>query len=139
MTNDSELRKAGVRALEKKGYAVTSIAKGQGVPSFSRVKIEKEGKKETCAIKTSAGGRISFTRNSDGSYKVLSEVDYVLHVKPDAQEPSKAHMTLFDRATVVAAFDVNFKALAAQKYGTHSNMDKSGNGTWLEAGWVGLH
>ena len=114
---ENELRELAIKLLETKGYKVLSIARGQGVPKLSRIELRRDGKKETCALKVSTRGRISFTRNSDGRYKVLSEVDYVLHVTPDLHDPSKARVTLFDRETVLVAFEENFAALTARGMG----------------------
>lgn len=113
MNSENKLREVAVKLLEAKGYRVSSLAKGQGVPKFSRIEMEKDGTVETGSIKVSTGGRISFTRNPNGSYKVLSEVDFVIHVTPDSRDHSKVWVTLFDRATVLSAFEENYAALAA--------------------------
>lgn len=109
---DDEIRMAVVRLLEGKGYKVTNTASGSGVPKFSRVEIEKGAERLACAIKTTTGGRISFTRAPDGNYFVLSDVDRVIHAWRSADDPTKIRVTMFDKATVLQAFEANHKAKA---------------------------
>lgn len=111
--DDSEVRAAVVRLLEEKGYAVENTASGSGVPRFSRIKIAKGGESLSCAVKVTTGGRISFTRATNGSYYVLSDVDRVIHAHRPEGEPTKVILTMYDKATVVAAFEANHAAKAA--------------------------
>ncbi|WP_186419702.1 hypothetical protein [Bosea sp. CS1GBMeth4] len=111
--DDGEVRMAVVRLLNAKGYAVENTASGSGVPRFSRIKIAKGGETLSCAIKVTTGGRISFTRGANGSYYVLSDVDRVIHAQRSEEEPAKVVVTMFDKDTVVAAFEANHAAKAA--------------------------
>lgn len=111
--DDSEVRAAVVRLLEEKGYAVENTASGSGVPRFSRIKIAKGGESLSCAVKVTTGGRISFTRATNGSYYVLSDVDRVIHAHRPEGEPTKVILTMYDKDTVVAAFEANHAAKAA--------------------------
>jgi hypothetical protein len=104
------IRRAVVRLLQHKGYAVRNIGSGSGVPKWSRVQIAKDGESFTCAIKTTTSGRISFTRASTGSYNVLSDVDRVIHGRPVPEDSGKIRISMFDSATVIQAFDANHKA-----------------------------
>jgi hypothetical protein len=113
--SDNDLRNAAVNLLHSMGYKVSSQAKGQGVPKYSRIDISKNGKVESCCIKVSNGGRISFTRNPDGSYKVLSDVNFVIHVTPLAGDHAKARVSLFRSSTVLEAFETNFEELKLRK------------------------
>lgn len=110
---DSEVRATVVRLLEAKGYAVENTASGSGVPRFSRIKIAKGGETFSCAVKVTTGGRISFTRAANGLYHVLSDVDLVIHAHRSEEEPTKVVVTMFDKDTVVAAFEANHAAKAA--------------------------
>ncbi len=110
---DSEVRAAVVRLLEAKGYDVENTASGSGVPRFSRIKIAKGSETLSCAVKVTTGGRISFTRAANGSYHVLSDVDRVIHAHRPEEEPTKIVVTMFDKDTVVAAFEANHAAKAA--------------------------
>jgi hypothetical protein len=117
LTHDEvrEVRMAAVRLLEQKGYKVMSASAGSGVPKFSRIKIEKGPEKLICVIKVTSGGRIFFTRETDGSYKVLSDADRVIHARPDLSDPAKVHVSMFDRSTVLEAFEANHEAKVAHK------------------------
>lgn len=108
----AKLREAVVRHLEGKGYTVRDLSSGSGVPKFSRLEIADGKRKLLCAVKitTTSQGRISFTRNSDGSYKVLSDSDMVVYVCPFADDDTKAVITMFDAVAVREAFDTNFRA-----------------------------
>lgn len=113
LIEDSEVRAAVVRLLEAKGYGVENTASGSGVPRFSRIKIAKGSETLSCAVKVTTGGRISFTRAANGSYHVLSDVDCVIHAHRPEEEPTKVVVTMFDKNTVVAAFEANHAAKAA--------------------------
>ncbi|MBZ9815763.1 hypothetical protein [Mesorhizobium sp. CA7] len=56
-------------------------------------------------------------RDTDGTYKVLDEVDRVIHAHPLAGDPSKVAISMFERATIRRAFDKNFKALTDHNMG----------------------
>jgi hypothetical protein len=109
-TKHDEIRLAVVRLLEKKGYGVVNAASGSGIPKFSRIIIEKGDERLDCVIKTTTGGRISFTRAEDGTYLVLRDADRVIHARRSPVDPSKVHATMFDKATVVEAFEANHNA-----------------------------
>lgn len=112
---DQDMRDAVVTLLEEKGYKVSSTASGQGVPKLSRLKLEKDGTELACVVKVSSGGRISFTRAPDGTYRVLSDADWVIHAQPVLASPGHLRVMVFDRATVVRAFEENHKALVAHR------------------------
>lgn len=108
----ASVREAVAQLLKKKGYAVKDMSTGSGVPKFSRLEIEKEGQKMTCAVKITNynQGRISFTRNPDGTYKVLSDSDCVIYACPVSNDDmEKVIISMFDGMTVKQAFDANFK------------------------------
>jgi hypothetical protein len=113
---EREGREAAILLLKKKGYRITDISEGQGVPKWSRVQIENgPGSTQTCLIKTSTSGRISFTRETDGTFKFLRDADRVLHVHTPADRPTEVRISMFDKATIVDAFEANHKALVARK------------------------
>ena len=68
---------------------------------------------QVAIIKTSTSGRISFTRESDGKYKVLKDADFVVHVTPLAGT-GNVRISLFARQTIIDAFDVNHAAKVAR-------------------------
>ena len=107
---DDRIRATARKLLEDKGFVVTNAASGPGVPKFSRVEIEKNGKVTICSIKTTHGGRISYTRNSDGSYKVLSQSDAVIHAYLVPNSGGKVRISMFPAAVVVKAFEANHQA-----------------------------
>lgn len=108
--DEVKMRRAVVRSLERRGYTVTDISSGSGVPKWSRVRLEKDGKTLTGAIKLTTSGRILFTRSPDGTYAVLRESDVVLHAQPLPDDPTQARVSVFDQATIQAAFDANYVA-----------------------------
>lgn len=142
---DEDLRMAAVRVLERRGYRVTSTASGQGVPKFSRLEIDDGKERLSCAVKTTKdSGRISFARNDDGTYKVLSDSDRVIHVRLIPDDASKARISMFDRATVVEAFEANHRELARRGLGhiplwvnpeRESQWRMTGSGFQKEALW----
>jgi len=106
---EEKLRTAVVRLLNIKGYSVEDISKGSGVPKLSRLEVMKGEEKLTCVVKTTTSGRISFTREDDGTYKVLKDVDGVIHAHP--KSTTEVNVTFFDRTTVQKAFEKNWNAL----------------------------
>lgn len=109
----TNLRGAVIGLLEEKGYTVRDVSSGSGVPKLSRLEIADGQRKLTCAVKitTTIQGRISFTRNPDGTYKVLSNSDLVVYACPAADDDeAKVFIAMFDAATVKRAFDANFNA-----------------------------
>ncbi len=112
--DEKTAREAAVRVLEAKGFRVRDISSGQGVPRFSRLEIAKEGRKRTCLVKCTTGGRISFTRDDDGTYRVLRDADYVLHVQRVSNDPNVVAITMFNATDVVAAFEENHESLEAR-------------------------
>lgn len=135
MKNDKEIRQAVVTCLEREGFSVISQPGGQGARELSRVRILRDGESMICAIKTSTSGRISFVRDTDGTYKVLDEVDRVIHAHPMESDPSKIVVTMFDRATVRKAFDQNYKALTDHNMGhIPSWVNPEPESGWRQAG-----
>lgn len=110
--HETQLRCAVVALLEEKGFTVRDVSSGSGVPRLSRLEIADKQQKLTCAVKitTMSHGRISFTRNPDGRYKVLSDSDRVIYAKSDADDNTRVSIAMYDAATVQQAFDANFQA-----------------------------
>lgn len=111
---DKEARLLAVRALEGRGYRVRDVSSGQGRPKLSIIEIERAGSKKVCSIKVAnkaVNGRIHYPRGTDGSYGVLSEVDLVMHVR--LMSDNTARVTMFEKATVLAALEKGYEALAA--------------------------
>ena len=110
---ETEIREDVADFLKCKGYEIRNIASGSGVPAFSRLEITKDGETQSCSVKTSQSGRISFTRKTDGTYKVLSEVDLVLHVSHTGDTPGPLEVSMFESSDLIKAFDENWDALEA--------------------------
>lgn len=108
--DDRDVRTKVVSLLEEKGYVVTNAASGSGVPAWSRVTMEKDGKTFSAAIKVTSSGRIRFARRSDGSYDVLNDVDLVVHALRD-RELARIDVSMYDRQTILDAFEENFASL----------------------------
>lgn len=130
LISDSAAREAVVKHLTDEGYEVINTASGSGVPAWSRLELSRKNETLRCAVKVTTGGRISFTREEDGTYPVLDEVDWVIHVHRLA-EPNRLVVSAFDADTVRAAFEAN-----------HSSKLKHGKAhipSWLspakESGW----
>lgn len=115
--DEKAAREAAVRALEAKGFRVSDISSGQGVPRFSRLEIAKEGRKRTCLVKCTTGGRISFTRDDDGTFRVLRDADFVLHVQRVSSDPNSVAITMFEATDIVSAFEENYESLEAHGMG----------------------
>lgn len=107
---DHDVRMAAVQSLEAKGYKVKNAASGSGVPAYSRVSIEKDGKLGSCAIKVTTSGRIRFARAEDGTYDVLRDSDYVIHALRD-RERGRIVLSMFDARTIADAFEENHAEL----------------------------
>lgn len=112
-------RQAGVRVLESRGYHVTDVAQGQGVPRWSRLLLKRDdipgGK--MCVVKYSTSGRISFAKDDKSQFSVLPEMDFVLHVRPVFDGSGDVRVTLFDSKVVAAAFDENVASLKKRDMG----------------------
>lgn len=93
------------------GYDVKDISRGSGVPKKSRLELQKDGKSSTCVVRTTEGGRIHFRYENDGRYDVLSDVDYVIHVK--TADPSALEVSMFKRDDILDAFAINRASLEA--------------------------
>lgn len=109
--NENEARLGGIRALESKGYKVRDVTSGQGRPKFSIVELDLGGSRQICSVKVAnhpANSRISYPLK-EGRFSVLNDVDLVLHVRPMAD--GNIRSTMFNKATVLAAFEENRKAL----------------------------
>jgi hypothetical protein len=106
---EEQIRVAVVLLLKRKGYSVSDISTGSGVPKLSRLEIVRGRERLTCVVKTSKSGRISFSRETDGTYRVLSDVDRVVHAH--LRSTTDVDITMFDRETVRKAFDKNWKTL----------------------------
>lgn len=120
------IRRSIANLLETKGYAVRDESSGSGVPKLSRLEISKGMERLICVVKIAFNEhrRISFVRNSDGSYKALSDSDRVIYAHPvyvDGQ--TQVFVAMFGGETVKRAFEVNFEA----RKGT----DQEGLPMWL--------
>lgn len=115
--NTSEIRKGARRALEERGYRVSDIGSGSGVPRNTRLRIEKAGKTQDCVVRVGAKGtgRIRFDRKNDGSYKVLSDMDLVIFADsaPELGE-STVKVLAFSRDTILDAFEKTRLALESE-------------------------
>jgi hypothetical protein len=110
--NDREARQVAIRALEARGNKVRDVSSGQGRPKLSMVEIEQASSKRICSIKVAnkaLNGRIHYQRIGSGRYSVLSDVDLVLHVRPMVD--GSVRVTMFDKQTVLAAFEKGYKVL----------------------------
>jgi hypothetical protein len=98
--------------LKEKGYRVLDTTSGSGVPKLSRLEIDNDKERLACAVKitTTSHGRISFTRNDDGTYKVLSGSDRVIYARPVDDDGSRLLVMMYDGETIRRAFDENFRA-----------------------------
>lgn len=114
---EHDMRAAVCRLLEDKGYSVTDYAKGSGVPKLSRLLIKKGSDSFKCSVKTTSTGRISYTREDDGRYKVLSDVDRVIHVCSTADQPGQIRVAMFSKEVVVKAFEKNYTMLDSKGRG----------------------
>lgn len=110
--SERALRQAVVRLLSEKGYRVKSVAEGSGSPEFSRIEALRGTERLICAVKvtTRPHGRISFTRNPDESWKVLDDVDHVIHAWQRPTDPNNVAISVYEAKVVREAFETNFLA-----------------------------
>ena len=88
---------------------VDDISSGSGVPKQSRLRIDNL----RYAVKISREtGRISFTREEDGTWKLLSEVKRVLYARVRPETPNKAEILVFDAEKLLARFEETYQELA---------------------------
>lgn len=114
-----DLRIAVARLLEEKGYKVRSIAKGSGSPEFSKIEAVRGSEKLVCAVKftTKEHGRIHFTRDSNGKWKVLDDVDHVIHAWQKPTDTDSIEISLYDAKVIRDSFERNFTAQSKRGMG----------------------
>lgn len=115
--SEGKMRLVAADLLRSKGYTVKDIAAGSGVPKLSRLELTNGDETLTCAVKTTISGRIRFIREDDGTYKVLDDVDRVLHVHPLSDNSGRIRISMFTRETVRTAFEQNRAALEEEGKG----------------------
>ncbi|WP_144296017.1 hypothetical protein [Ancylobacter novellus] len=110
--SEREIRLTVVRLLADKGYKVESIAEGSGSPEFSQIVATRGAERLLCAIKitTQPHGRISFTRAPTGRWKVLDNVNYVIHAWQKPSSRDQVCVSMFEKEIIREAFELNFAA-----------------------------
>jgi hypothetical protein len=91
-------------------YGPIKTVSGQGIAKGQRVEFQDAGRQVRCVIKTSSGGRISFSRRDDGTWSGLSECDRVVVVAPTKLDGDDLVVSMFDQQILRDAFDANLAA-----------------------------
>ncbi|HVA11961.1 MAG TPA: hypothetical protein VNF99_01810 [Stellaceae bacterium] len=82
----------------------------QGVAKGQRVQVVDRAKPFRCVIKRSEGGRISFDRRPDGTWRGLSESDRVVIVAPTELDGDDQTISMFEQKVLLDAFEANYAA-----------------------------
>lgn len=88
-------------------YGALKSLSGQGVLAGERLELTVDRKSVRCVIKASTGGRISFGKRDDGTWSGLDDSDFVVVVGPMSSGDDTMIVSMFDQATMKAAFDAN--------------------------------
>jgi hypothetical protein len=106
----AELRLCAQRALEKRGCRV-EVVRTLGVVPGGRLRIIGKAGVQRVAVRTSLEREVGLTRQPDGRWTTIPNVDQVIIVVPSADEPDAAEVFSFAPTVLMEAFDV---ALAAR-------------------------
>jgi len=97
---------------------VKDLSSGSGVPKLSRLEVLEvgaAGARLRYAVKISGNsGRISFSRESTGTWKLLSEVDRVLYGFVSRDNPNTLQIKVFSQSTILNAFESTYLELEKQ-------------------------
>ena len=117
MSVETEMRVQLARWLEQ-NYNVKDVSRGSGVPKLSRLEVSKGGTTLRYAVKISTNtGRISFSRNDNGEWKLLSEVDRIIYGFVSPENRTQLQIKVFHQSTVLDAFENTYQKLKEQGNG----------------------
>jgi hypothetical protein len=99
----AHLRQCARKALEDRGYSVEDIG-GPGVVPGARLRVSKESKTFTVAVRTSLDRKVGLVRNSDGAWMTVPSVARLVVAAPSAADPNCAEVLAFTSKDIVEAF-----------------------------------
>ncbi|MFG6083400.1 hypothetical protein ACEUZ9_004660 [Paracoccus litorisediminis] len=139
---ENEIRLAAVRILKAKGYVIEDESSGSGVPKLSRLRLRLDGDQvgEMCAVKVTTSGRIHFVHDGAGSFKVLDDMDLILHACPVSGDTSKVRLSMFAQKTINDAFGKTFARLDSLGKGNLPiwlNPDREDGDRFVGSGFIG--
>ena len=106
----SLLRECARVALEERGFTVELIG-GAGIVPGARLRASKDSDdKRDIAVRTSLDREVGLTRNPDGHWVTIPQMDEVIVVVPGADDPNSAEVFSFAPDAIVQAFNAALKA-----------------------------
>ena len=105
----SVLRECARLALKQRGFAVEFIS-GAGIVPGARLRARKDSDERDIAVRTSLDREVGLTRNLDGDWVTIPQMDEVIVVVPSADAPDLAEVLSFAPDAIVQAFDAALKA-----------------------------
>ena len=109
------MRRAAARVLEDKGFQVKELS-GKGIRPGARLSAKRvRGSPFEVAVRTSRERSLGFSRLSDGSWRTLESVRWVVCVIPDEETSSDFAVFAFESEALKPWFDRALKALQDAK------------------------
>ena len=105
----SLLRECASVALEQRGFTVEPV-RGSGILPGARLRAKKDSVTRKVAVRTSLDREVGLTRNSDGKWSTIPQMDEVLVAVPSGDERDLAEILSFDPDVLIRAFNAALKA-----------------------------
>lgn len=106
----SVLRESARLALQQRGFTVELIS-GAGIVPGARLRARNGSDDErNIAVRTSLDREVGLTRNLDGHWVTIPQMDEVIVVVPAADDAGSAEVFSFAPEAIIQAFDAALKA-----------------------------
>ena len=104
----SLLRECASVALEQRGFTVEPV-RGSGILPGARLRAKNNSVTRKVAVRTSLDREVGLTRNSDGKWSTIPQMDEVLVAVPSGDERDLAEILSFDPDVLIRAFNAALK------------------------------
>ena len=105
----SLLRECARLALEQRGFTVEPV-RGSGIVPGTRLRAKDGSLTRNVAVRTSLDREVGLTRNSDGTWSTIPQMDEVLVAVPCADDRGSAEILSFDPGVLIRAFNAALTA-----------------------------